>query len=423
MGKDLKGKELGKGIYQRKDGTYEAKVYFRGNPRPKSYYSKNLREVKRQRKEALFLFETGISIDESVKDLNTWFEHWMRLYNLHLKPTTIRNYVDNYTRGKTYIGHLPLTSIKPNNIQYMIESLKKEGYSAPTINSTLRVISMVLNSAVDNGYLLRSPCKNIVVSDNKSALEPVQDNDNEDFKCISKNKLIIFFNQCRNTRYFEFFVILLCTGLRSGELCALEWKDIDFKNKTINVYKTISRCKHYYDDSGNKISNPEEHIQITTPKTRTSRRKIPLNESAIQAFSSWKHKQDHDKLIQGKEWGKKEPLLHKYPDPVFTTKTGRFFRPDLATVECSRICKIINSHLIKESKISEVNFKVTPHMFRHTFITYSLESHMDVAAIQKIVGHATLRMTGHYTHIQNDFIQQEIKKYPEPSLFLEKKID
>ncbi len=45
---------------------------------------------------------------------------------------------------------------------------------------------------------------------------------------------------------------------------------------------------------------------------------------------------------------------------------------------------------------------------------------MDVAAIQKIVGHATLRMTGHYTHIQNDFIQQEIKKYPEPSLFLEK---
>ena len=47
---------------------------------------------------------------------------------------------------------------------------------------------------------------------------------------------------------------------------------------------------------------------------------------------------------------------------------------------------------------------------------------MDVAAIQKIVGHATLRMTGHYTHIQNDFIQQEIKKYPEPSLFLEKKL-
>lgn len=363
MGKDLKGKELGKGIYQRKDGTYEAKVYFRGNPRPKSYYSKNLREVKRQRKEALFLFEAGISIDESVQDLNTWFEHWMRLYNMHLKPTTIRNYVDNYTRGKAYIGHLPLTSIKPNNIQYMIESLKKEGYSAPTINSTLRVISMLLNSAVDNGYLLRSPCKNIVVSDNKSALEPVQDNDNEDFKCISKNKLIIFFNQCRNTRYFEFFVILLCTGLRSGELCALEWKDIDFKNKTINVYKTISRCKHYYDDSGNKISAP-----------------------------------------------------------VFTTKTGRFFRPDLATVECSCICKIINSHLNKESKISGVNFKVTPHMFRHTFITYSLESHMDVAAIQKIVGHATLRMTGHYTHIQNDFIQQEIKKYPEPSLFLEKKL-
>lgn len=101
-------------------------------------------------------------------------------------------------------------------------------------------------------------------------------------KCLTDDEIIRFFEACKNTRYNELFQILLHTGMRIGEACALEWADINFEDKTIHVYKTLNRVKVYYDENGDELDSSLYVIQITTPKKPASNRIIPMNEEVIE---------------------------------------------------------------------------------------------------------------------------------------------
>lgn len=206
MGKDLKGKEIGKGIYQRKDGLYHARIYASGYSKPISFYGHDLKELK----------EKGI-------------------YSIQKK-----------------------IDFKP-----------------------------VKNPEAEN-------------------------------QCLSDEEIDVFFSAAENARYKEIFYILLHTGLRSGELCALEWDDIDTKNGFIHVYKTLNRITKYYDKNGFKLKEPLHVIQITSPKREASNRYIPMTDEVKDAFYNWKKKQDHDKAEIGRKWGKSNQLLREYPNLIFT---------------------------------------------------------------------------------------------------------
>lgn len=132
----------------------------------------------------------------------------------------------------------------------------------------------------------------------------------------------LFLHVAAKTKYFELFVVLLNMGLRIGELCALEWKDIDFEQKVIHVYKTLNRITLYYDELGQPLSSPKPITQVTPPKRNASYRDVPMMEEVVQALLSWKLKQDTDKIKKGKKWGKSNPLRDQYPNFVFTTSTG-----------------------------------------------------------------------------------------------------
>ena len=74
------------------------------------------------------------------------------------------------------------------------------------------------------------------------------------------------FELSEGTRWHELFLILRYTGLRIGEACALEWKDVDLDNKLLHVYKTLNRVPQLYDENGNKVENQPNVAQITSPK-------------------------------------------------------------------------------------------------------------------------------------------------------------
>ena len=79
-------------------------------------------------------------------------------------------------------------------------------------------------------------------------------------------------------------MILMHTGMRIGEVLALQWRDVNFDEKYLRVYKTLNRVKLYYDKQGKKLAEPYYVTQITSPKKKKSVRIIPLPDIAIEAF-------------------------------------------------------------------------------------------------------------------------------------------
>ena len=200
---------------------------------------------------------------------------------------------------------MKLADIQITHVQNIVIELANKGYKKSTIRSTVSVVSSCLERAVIGKMLLFNPCRGIVYPEitNKS-FKPVKIA-GQNLKRMTNDEIIRFFDVARDTRYYELYMLLLFTGMRIGEACALEWKDVDFQNNYLHVYKTINIVPVYYDDNGNKLDRPYYIKQITSPKRTASIRKIPLFKAAVDALYSWREKQLADKRKYKKSGGLK----------------------------------------------------------------------------------------------------------------------
>ena len=136
---------------------------------------------------------------------------------------------------------------------------------------------------------------------------------------------------------------------------------------------------------------------------------VPLCEEAVDAFKKWERKQKKDKIRLGKQWGDENPLIKQYPDPVFTTRTGNICTPDKMHSACKNLEKRMNK---QEESIARLENRearpihVSPHLFRHRFVTDCVEHGFPLAFIKKISGHSKLQMTNHYTHLSEEYIMK-----------------
>ena len=129
--------------------------------------------------------------------------------------------------------------------------------------ATLILCCLMILSAVANFIIEVNPCLGIIV--------PSYAEIKEERRVLSTAEQRTFLNLTDNTFYKELYRFMLCTGLRVGELGALQWKDIDFKEGFINVKHNL-RCQY---QNGVKI------MELTTPKTKNSFRKIPFFNDTI----------------------------------------------------------------------------------------------------------------------------------------------
>lgn len=161
----------------------------------------------------------------------------------------------------------------------------------------------------------------------------------------------------------ETFGILLCinSGLRIGELCALTWADLDLRERVLHVTKTIQRIYR-------KDACPKSYIAITSPKTETSVRDIPLSGKICELALEISDLMPQHYILSNSE---------RYMEP-------RTFRKHY---EC-----FLNAH-----GIPYVNF----HSLRHAFATRCIESGADYKVVSEILGHSTINTTlNMYVHPQ-----------------------
>ena len=392
MPKDLKGRELPKGIYQRKDGRYEARALINGIRI--QLYNFNLKELKVDFEKRKAEAKQGVDKKLSNITLDEWFEEWFTRYKApHVKETSIapmkRKYRANYGR---LIGNMKVAEIRNMDIQDVINTMQREGRATSSMRDALGRVRECLESAKNNRIISENPCFDITVP---------WENVTKERRFLSQEEQNRFLQQLENNWYKEMFYIMFLTGMRIGEVGGLKWEDVDFKNKCININCSLS-CQY---ESGVKT------VRLTAPKTHNSYRKIPFMGEAEEMFLSQKKKQDKIK----KELGKRYRSDGEFSDLVFVTSMGSPVFRHHAEKEVKKVVKAINEQeafdSVREQREPHYFEDLYPHAIRHTFCSRCFQLNMNPKVVQKLMGHQHYSTTiDIYTHVMQDDIDSEVCK-------------
>lgn len=379
MGKDLRGKELGVGISQRKDGLYQARYSDRWKKR-KTIYNKNLRELRKQLAEEISSNENFSSIKEEIT-LDKWFVRWMKIYKeKSIRPNTKRGYTHIYNKNiSPYIGDRRINSLVKSDIQMLIDRASDDNYLYERQNKIKVILKDMLQRAVEDNLIINNPVSGVKLRADKEIKA----------KSLTLNEQNVFFDYCRNKFYDNLFNVAVNTGLRPGELFALQLSDIDLENGFIDVNKTLVYQKYLDDES--------KTFHVEPPKTKQSYRKVPIN----SICRTYLEKQVSLKTVVSE---KRPRQQNEY---LFVTK----FNTPLNSQIYSDAIKAVIRQINLTRSFDEQFESFSGHTFRHTFATRCFENGVDAKVVQSYLGHASLKMTMDlYTHVTDEKSMTDIEK-------------
>lgn len=330
--------------------------------------------------------EHGICVTETRISVNDWFEIWMREYKLNsVKYGTYQIYEQTYKLYiKPRIGKKRLSTVRTDQIQRIYNELNADGYTYKTINLVAAILGGMFKQAKRNQMIQYNPVE--------FASRPKKPGERKEIRVMSAEEQKIFLQYASGSLYYRVYRVALGTGMRSGELRALLWQDIDFENRVIHVTGTLKfhKGKGYVRD---------------TPKTTTSKRDIPMLDEVFHLLKEQKKEQSKWRLLLGDKWQPAAGLENL----VFTSQYHRkaFGIPigDAAlNIDLKAIVREINKAGIQFNSIS-------PHTLRHTFATRGLENGIPPKVMQELLGHTSITMTlDIYSHVLPDTKAVELQK-------------
>ena len=281
-----------------------------------------------------------------------WLHDWLELYEKGaVKPRTYKQYDDVINKRLIpSLGEYEMENLTPIVLQrYIVElsqkgNIKTGGGLAP---NSVNIIVLVIRSSLSMAYVL-GLTKEIHIE--KIKRPKIGEKSIESFSYDEQKRIE---QAIISNKKDKMFGVILClyTGLRIGELLALEWSDIDFSKGELSVSKT---CYDGYDENGRRC-------RITgTPKTESSQRMIPIPKQIIPYLKDIKRRSSSNHVVGN---GNKDITIRSYQ---------RSFEL-----------------LLKKYKISHHGF----HSLRHTFATRAIECGMDVKSLSEILGHKNPNIT------------------------------
>ena len=395
MGKDRKGKELGQGLSQRKDGAYTARFVTKTGYRKQKYFDTLakarvwLQEAKHEDKcSTVPSFDMmaddiihGNAVLTTFDDMNVdqWFQFWLENIVPDLRSNTRRNYRDRYTINiRPVIGKLKMKDVRPLHCKKVLLDMEGD-YAGSTIRQTYVTMGTMFKSALMNGVISKHPMDGVKYAKPcKSA---------SDIKAFTLDEQDKFMKQARWSHNYDQYSLILETGLRTGELIGLTWDSVDLKNKTITVDKTLE----YRYDRGTWAAGP--------PKTDAAYRTIPLTSQAysilVGQYEAKKNRKESPELdirlgFEDRLTGETRYLNMK--DLVFINyRTGMPAKNSSYDTHLDKLCE--------RAGIKHISM----HGLRHTFATRAIERGVNPKALQKILGHRSLQVTmDTYVHVTDD---------------------
>lgn len=354
MGKNLKGKELGTGISQRKDGYYIGRFTDKFGKRQQKTF-KNLTECKRWVNDEIYYDEhSDLNIPSEI-DLNGWFNYWINIKSPTVRDSTIRLYKCIYDKHvRTLLGNHNLKEIKPIQCQFVLNQLAQNGYKSSMIQNVKILLNQLFGYAYKNDIILKNPCKILEADIGKPSISR---------KALNINEHKDFIKAIKGRKFELPYRFVLQTGLRCGELMGLKWSDIDYNENVINISRSIN-----------------VQSEVGDPKSDNGFRKIPLTEEALEILKLQKQKIKEYKVID-----------FSNAEYIFVNKNGHITNNVTYDISLRAICKKYDLP------------HISMHILRHTFATRCIEAGMKPKVLQIIMGHSNLNITMDlYVHITDD---------------------
>ena len=358
----------------RKDGRWEGRIVIgydeNGLPKTKNVLAKTKGECI----EKLKALKSTITPDTPVKlkadmALGEWLDYWYETYcKPNARPATQRTY-EGYIRLYLHprLGSIPLNKVTTSDIQQMCtwmmtEAKKKKkngdsGLSNSQVRNCYSLCDRVLEKAVEEKLIACNPAKGCKLPPDRP----------KEMKVLSREDMQKVLIQAKEENYYELFLLEFATGLRLGELMALQWDDVDLVTGELRINKQVNLV-------GSKLV-------ISEPKTKAAVRTLILPPSVRKVLAEYKTRVNSRWL---------------FPSPK---------KDDLPIIP-SAVSRRLHT-LLEHAGCEQVRF----HDLRHTFATNALAHGMDIKTLSTILGHVSSATTlNTYSHVTDEMRQRAAVK-------------
>jgi integrase len=352
----------------RKDGRWEGRVVVgyddKGLPKTKNVLAKTKGECV-EKLTALKATITPAVPTKAKADMpfGAWIEFW---YEHYCKPNTRPNtqisydgYIQRYILPK--LGEIPLNKLTQSDLQQFYVWMKTDGRTshretkgAGLSDSMLRNCHSLCYRALEKAKAEKLITQNPAIG---CKLPPMQ---RKEMQILSREEMQRLLIQAKAEGYYEIFLLELSTGLRQGELLALQWDDLNFTTGELRIDKQLSRTGG-----------------VAAPKTKAAVRTIILPPSVLNA-------------------------LKKHRDAV----NSKWLFPSNKIEDAPLAASTVRQKLrliLERAGCKQVRF----HDLRHVFATNALKHGMDIKTLSTIIGHVSSSTTLNvYAHVTDDMRQQ-----------------
>ncbi len=355
----------GENIYKRKDGRWEGR-YVRchdvmGKTTFGYVYGKTYGEVKSiliQKKTDVM--RGSIIANQISVSFNDVLDAWLGSVKLKVKESTYARYSHMLrTHIRPYLGNYPLAKITTQLVEAFVEQLLSNGrldgcggLSPKTATDILAIVKSSIDYAQYQNLPVRCNLSKLTIKKKEKEMRVLtQDEQNALVKILTARMDLCKFG----------VLLSLYTGIRIGELCALQWDDFNLSAAVLKIRKTMQRIPNM--DTGAK---KKTKIIITEPKSKCSIREIPLPSFVVEMASQFRTSPDAF-VLSG--------VAHRMIEPRTMQNHFRLY--------------------LLEAGIAEANF----HALRHTFATRCVEASFEIRSLSEILGHKNVNLTlNRYVH-------------------------
>ena len=358
----------------RKDGRWEGRIVIgydeNGLPKTKNVLAKTKGECI----EKLKALKSTITPDTPIKlkadmPFGEWLDYWYETYcKPNARPATQRTY-EGYIRLYLHprLGSIPLNKVTTSDIQQMCTWMMTEarvdqkngegGLSDSQVINCYSLCDRVLEKAMAEKLIVRNPAKGCKLPPNRP----------NEMKVLSREDMQKVLIQAKEENYYELFLLEFATGLRLGELMALQWDDVNLVTGELRINKQVNLV-------GSKLV-------ISEPKTKAAVRTLILPPSVRKVLAEYKTRVNSRWL---------------FPSPK---------KDDLPIIP-SAVSRRLHT-LLEHAGCEQVRF----HDLRHTFATNALAHGMDIKTLSTILGHVSSATTlNTYSHVTDEMRQRAAVK-------------